>query len=104
MIAAYGYDAQGVHIRNSWGGAWGNGGDAKLSWSFITRVANGGYAVNGIRTPATPIAMAPTVGALSTAKAAPGTAVTITGAGLSTATAVSFGGTPATFTRRPSTD
>ncbi|MFI7544341.1 IPT/TIG domain-containing protein [Actinoplanes sp. NPDC049599] len=98
MIAAYGYDAQGVYIRNSWGGGWGNGGDAKLSWGFITRAATGGYAVNGISTPASPIPMAPTVGALSTVKAPPGASVTITGAGLSTATAVSFGGDAATFT------
>ncbi len=98
MIAVYGYDAQGVHIRNSWGTGWGNGGDAHLSWAFINKVATGGYAVNGITTPATPVAMAPTVGALSTVKAAAGTSVTIKGAGLSTATDVHFGDTPATFT------
>ncbi|MEU7908434.1 IPT/TIG domain-containing protein [Actinoplanes sp. NPDC049118] len=98
MMAAYGYDADGVYIRNSWGTGWGNGGDAKLSWAFITKIANGAYAVNGIATPAAPIAVAPTVGALSTAKAAAGTAVTISGAGLSTATAVRFGDTTATFT------
>ena len=98
MVAAYGYDAQGVYIRNSWGAGWGNGGDAHLSWSFVTKAATGGYAVNGITTPAVPVPMAPTVGALSALKAAPGTSVTVTGAGLSTATAVSFGGTDATFT------
>jgi hypothetical protein len=42
--------------------------------------------------------MAPTVGALSTAKAVAGTAVTITGAGMASATAVRFGDTTATFT------
>jgi hypothetical protein len=102
MVAVYGYDAQGVYLRNSWGGVWGNGGDAHLSWSFITKAATGAYAVNGSVTPANPVAMAPTVGALSTAKAAPGTAVTITGAGLSSVTSVSFGGTDAEFTAQTS--
>lgn len=100
MIAAYGYDAQGVYIRNSWGTGWGNGGDAKLSWAFITKVATGAYAVNGIATPSTPIPTAPTVAALSIGKAVAGTAVTIAGAGLSTATEVRFGTEPATFTRQ----
>ncbi len=98
MIAAYGYDAQGVFIRNSWGGRWGNGGDAHLSWSFVTRAVNAAYAVDGITTPAGSVTKAPVVGALSTVKAAAGTSVTISGAGLATATAVSFGGTEATFT------
>jgi hypothetical protein len=97
MIAAYGYDAQGVYIRNSWGTGWGNGGDAHLSWSFITKAATGGYAVNGITTPAAPAPMAPSVGALSTVRATAGTSVTITGADLATATAVRFGGTEAAF-------
>ena len=97
MIAAYGYDAQGVYIRNSWGGSWGNGGDAHLSWAFITKAATGGYAVNGITTPATPLPEAPKVSALSTAKATAGTSVTITGTGLSTVTSVKFGDTAATF-------
>jgi len=98
MIAAYGYDDQGVYIRNSWGGSWGNEGDAHLSWAFITKAATGGYAVNGITTPATPLPVAPTVSALSTVKAVAGTSVTITGAGLSTVTSVKFGDTAATFT------
>jgi hypothetical protein len=102
MIAVYGYDAQGVYIRNSWGGAWGNSGDAHISWAFITKAATGAYAVNGIKTPAAPIAMAPTVGALSTVKAAAGTSVTITGAGLSSATSVRFGDAEATFTPQTS--
>jgi hypothetical protein len=100
MITAYGYDAQGVFIRNSWGTYWGNGGDAKLSWAFITKAATGAYAVNGIATPAAPSPTAPTVGALSTARATAGTAVTVSGTGLSTATAVRFGTDLASFTPR----
>jgi hypothetical protein len=99
MLTAYGYDAQGVWIRNSWGTSWGNGGDAKLSWAFIETAATGAYTISGISTPAAPIAMAPTVGALSTATGRAGTSVTITGAGLASATAVRFGDTPATFTQ-----
>jgi hypothetical protein len=98
MLTAYGYDAQGLWIRNSWGTSWGNGGDAKLSWAFIKTAATGAYTISGISTPAAPIAMPPTVGALSTATGRAGTSVTITGAGLASATAVRFGDTPGTFT------
>jgi hypothetical protein len=97
MVAAFGYDSQGVWIRNSWGTWWGNSGDAKLSWAFVNKVVSGAYTVSGIKTPATPIPMPPTVAALSTTKAAAGTAVTITGAGLAGATGVRFGTDPATF-------
>lgn len=97
MIAAYGYDAQGVFIRNSWGTGWGNGGDAKLAWAFVTKAATGAYSVGGITTPATPIPVKPTVAALSAAKGPAGTSVTITGAGLSTVTSVRFGAEVATF-------
>jgi len=97
MMAAYGYDAQGVVVRNSWGTGWGNSGDAKISWAFITKLATGAYTVNGIATPATPTAMAPTVAALSVAKGVAGAPVTITGAGLAGATSVRFGDSPATF-------
>ncbi|UQU66518.1 IPT/TIG domain-containing protein [Couchioplanes caeruleus] len=97
MIAAYGYDAQGVLIRNSWGTGWGNAGDAKLSWDFVTRQVSGAYTVSGITTPAAPVAIAPTVAALSVAKGTAGTSVTITGAGLAGATSVRFGATAAQF-------
>jgi hypothetical protein len=97
MVAAFGYDAQGVWLRNSWGTGWGNGGDAKVSWAFITKVVSGAYTVSGIQTPAAPVAMAPTVASLSIAKATAGTSVTITGAGLAGATAVRFGTESATF-------
>jgi hypothetical protein len=97
MVAAFGYDSQGVWIRNSWGTWWGNSGDVKVSWAFITKVVSGAYTVSGITTPAAPVAMAPTVASLSIAKATAGTSVTVTGAGLAGATAVRFGNDPATF-------
>ncbi|GGQ56372.1 IPT/TIG domain-containing protein [Couchioplanes azureus] len=101
MIAAYGYDSQGVLIRNSWGQSWGNGGDAKLSWAFITRQAMTGFSVDGIATPAgPPVAAAPTVTALSVARGPAGTSVTIRGTGLSGATSVRFGDRTATFEER----
>ncbi|GAA2542823.1 hypothetical protein GCM10010435_08270 [Winogradskya consettensis] len=98
MVAVYGYDAQGIYIRNSWGPYWGNGGDAKISWAFVTKQATSAFAVGGITTPSTPLALPPTVAALSVNKAARGTAVTITGSGLSSATSVKFGDTEASFT------
>jgi hypothetical protein len=97
MVTAFGYDAQGVWLRNSWGTSWGNRGDVKVSWAFITRVVDSAYTVAGIRTPAAPVTVAPTVAGLSVKKAAPGAAVTITGAGLADATAVKFGTQDATF-------
>jgi hypothetical protein len=98
MITAYGYDAQGVYIRNSWGTSWGNNGDAKLSWAFITQAAFAAYAVNGLTTPAAVVAEGPTVASLSTATGPAGTSVTITGTGLSGVTSVRFGDAEATFT------
>ena len=99
MVAVLGYDAAGVWIRNSWGGAWGNSGDAHLSWSFVQTAVNGAYTVSGIDTPAQQTELAPGVASLSVTSgpAAGGTAVTIVGSGLATATAVTFGATPARF-------
>lgn len=98
MVAVYGYDAQGVFIRNSWGPNWGNSGDAHLSWGFVAKQATSAFTVSGITTPAEPVAIPPSVAALSVLKATSGTPVTITGSGLSSATSVAFGDTPASFT------
>ncbi|MEV6595543.1 IPT/TIG domain-containing protein [Actinoplanes sp. NPDC051346] len=100
MITAYGYDAKGVIIRNSWGRDWGNGGDAKLAWSFITNQASSAHVVTGITTPATPGPATPTVTSLSVARGPAGTPVTISGAGLDAATSVRFGAFTATFEKR----
>ncbi|GAB7042655.1 MULTISPECIES: IPT/TIG domain-containing protein [Catenuloplanes] len=99
MVAALGYDTAGVWIRNSWGTGWGNAGDAHLSWSFVQSAVNGAYTVSGIDTPAAETEPAPAVASLSakSGPAAGGSAVTITGSGLATATGVRFGGTPAQF-------
>ncbi|GAB7052747.1 IPT/TIG domain-containing protein [Catenuloplanes indicus] len=99
MVAALGYDAAGVWIRNSWGTGWGNAGDAHLSWSFVQSAVNGAYTVSGIDTPAAEAELAPAVASLSakSGPAAGGSAVTITGSGLATATGVRFGDASAAF-------
>lgn len=40
MVAAYGYDATGVKIANSWGTSWGNAGWATLAWDFVDKYVN----------------------------------------------------------------
>jgi hypothetical protein len=37
-ILAVGWDARGLHLRNSWGAAWGVGGDCWLPWAYLARV------------------------------------------------------------------
>ncbi|WP_305786866.1 IPT/TIG domain-containing protein [Symbioplanes lichenis] len=99
MITAFGYDADGIYVRNQWGTGWGNDGDAHLSWSFVETVVSGAYTINGIATPSSSVTVAPQVTALSTTKGPAGTSVTVTGAGLAKATAVRFGGASATFSK-----
>jgi hypothetical protein len=100
MITAYAYDSEGIWIRNQWGTNWGASGDAHLSWAFVTTDIQAAFTVTGLKTTATK-APAPSVTSLSVAKGlvAGGTKVTIAGANLSTATAVRFGDTAATFSK-----
>ncbi|WP_432981067.1 IPT/TIG domain-containing protein [Dactylosporangium sp. CA-233914] len=104
MITAYAYDADGVWIRNQWGTGWGSNGDAHLSWSFVTTDVQAAYTVKGVKTPATATTPAPAVTSLSATRGpvAGGTQVTLTGANLSAATSVKFGGTEATFRKAES--
>lgn len=105
MIAAYGYDAQGVYIRNSWGGSWGNAGDAHLSWAFITKAATGAYAVNGITTPAAPLP-APVVTSVTPASGPTykSTPVLVRGTDFTGVTAVLAGDKPVTFAKVSATE
>jgi hypothetical protein len=98
MITAYGYDDQGLIIRNSWGKWWGSSGDAKLAWSFVNGQVNSAYTIAGVTAKGKVSPGAPAVTGLSTGKAAAGTTVTITGTGLASATKVMFGSVPAEFT------
>ncbi|WP_084701562.1 IPT/TIG domain-containing protein [Cryptosporangium arvum] len=100
MVTAYGYDSEGVWIRNQWSTAWGTNGDAKLSWAFVNKLVSAAYTVNGITVAEKPTVPAPTVVSLSsrTGSTVGGDTVTITGTGLDTATAVKFGPATATFT------
>jgi hypothetical protein len=99
MVTAFGYDSDGVFLRNQWGTGWGNNGDAHVSWSFIETVVSGAYTISGVTTPSRSIPVTPQVTALSTSKGPADASVTITGAGLADATAVKFGGTTATFSK-----
>jgi hypothetical protein len=99
MMAAYGYDDAGLLVRNSWGTGWGNGGDVKLSWAFVTRIAVAAYTVSGVRTPAAPApapAPVPVITGLApgTVSTLGGTAVTLAGTGLLGVTSVKVGGVP----------
>ncbi|MEU4240848.1 IPT/TIG domain-containing protein [Actinoplanes sp. NPDC026619] len=98
QITAYGYDATGLIIRNSWGTRWGSSGDAKLAWSFVNTKVMAAYTVAGVSDKGQASVSKPKISGLSLAKAAAGTTVTITGSNLSTATSVSFGTVSADFT------
>ncbi len=97
MVAAYGYDSDGIWIRNSWGTGWGAAGDAHLSWAFVNADVWDAYTITGLRT--TTKTEPPTVTALSTTSGSTsgGTVVTISGTNLSDATGVRFGTSAATF-------
>ena len=98
MVTAVGYDADSVIIRNSWGTAWGNQGDARIGWDLVTNRISGAYTITGVTTPAPGSAAAnpkATNLKLSVKKgtASGGTAVSITGSNLVGATAVNVGET-----------
>lgn len=97
MVTAFGYDSDGVWLRNQWGTGWGNSGDAKVSWAFVQTVMTAAYIVGGISTPDSAVSIAPQVTQLSVSRGPAGTSVTILGSGLARATAVTFGGTRASF-------
>ena len=90
-ITAFGYDAYGVTIENSWGAGWGDDGFARLSWSFIDNYAFAGYTIDGLVAGPDVATVAPRIGTIDG-----GTDVTITGVGLSGNTSVSFGGVAGT--------
>jgi hypothetical protein len=98
MITAYGYDEQGLIIRNSWGTWWGESGDAKLAWSFVNRNVRSAYTIAGVRANGRTSVRPPRVTGLSGAKVGPGATITITGVNLASATKVMFGSVPAEFT------
>lgn len=100
MVTVFGYDSAGVIIRNSWGTGWGEDGDGHLSWKFIEKVASSAYTVDGITTPAKPVAVKPHVASLSTRSASTGATVTLRGSNFATATGVDFAGSAATVRAR----
>jgi Papain family cysteine protease/IPT/TIG domain len=91
MVAAYGYDSEGIWIRNSWGTYWGAAGDAHLSWAFVNAKVWDAYTITGLQISAKPTV--PTITGLSVANVSTlgGTTVTVTGANLTGVTAVKVG-------------
>jgi Papain family cysteine protease/IPT/TIG domain len=98
QVTAYGYDAGGLIIRNSWGTRWGSAGDAKLAWSFVNSKVMAAYTVDGMTDMGVVSVGKPKLTGLSATKAAAGTTVTVTGRNLDAATAVRFGTVAADFT------
>jgi hypothetical protein len=89
------YDANGIWIENSWGTGWGNAGWAELSWAFIDQYAYEGWTASSSTVD---VASGTTVvSSFSPISGPVGTSVTISGLAFTGATAVSFNGTPATF-------
>ncbi len=80
-VAAFGYDATGVQIQNSWGTRWGRAGWATLSWDFVAgHVFEASTLSAGLAGQTAP----PAVTTLSahTASTAGGSALTVTGTNL----------------------
>jgi hypothetical protein len=50
-IVAYGWDARGLRLRNSWGSAWGVGGDGWMPEPFVPRINGAWKAVDAIEHP-----------------------------------------------------
>ena len=100
MVAVYGYDSNGIWIRNSWTTAWGASGDAELSWAFVNKLVSAAFTVSGLNTSDSQHIPAPTVVSLSakTGSTTAGGTVTLGGTGLASATGVKFGDKAATFT------
>jgi hypothetical protein len=110
MVAAVGYNATGLIIRNSWGTTWGTAGDATLSWAFVDQYAEDAYSIAAVSTPsggAAPtsqpgapaqaasatVAQVPTVTSVSpaTVSAAGGSVVTVVGSHFTGVTVVHLG-------------
>jgi hypothetical protein len=50
-IVAYGWDARGLRLRNSWGATWGIGGDCWLPARLVPRLSGAWEAVDAIEHP-----------------------------------------------------
>jgi hypothetical protein len=50
-IVAYGWDARGLRLRNSWGGAWGIGGDCWMPKDLVPQINGAWKAVDAIEHP-----------------------------------------------------
>ncbi len=84
-VTAFGYNASGLIIENSWGSGWGNRGFATLGWDFVQNGVIEAWTTAGFAN--SPVVLAPT----SWASAGTPTQVTITAA------SAVFGGSAASF-------
>jgi hypothetical protein len=93
-VLVVGYDATGIRIQNSWGSGWADHGFANLAWDFVEQLATDASVMTGF---ADVTSVSPAVVAItpSHGPVGGGSAVTIRGLALSTATGVRFGSTPA---------
>ena len=77
-VTAFGYNASGLVIENSWGTGWGKSGFATLGWDFVQSGVIEAWTLAGFAPTAEPVSVA--VSPTAWASAGSGTAATITSA------------------------
>ncbi len=59
-VTAFGYNATGLIIENSWGAGWGKGGFATLGWDFVANNVVEAWTTAGFASSPVTVAVAPT--------------------------------------------
>ena len=89
-VTAFGYNATGLVIENSWGTGWGKSGFATLGWDFVQNGVIEAWTAAGFAPTLAPVSVA--VSPTAWASAGTGTAATITAA------SAAFGSSASAFT------